>query len=60
MRSRGCAEICEAFELRAAKDIDLRQETYRRFFRLCPDAQGCGHSDEPMRGRMLEQNLRAL
>ena len=61
MRSRGCAEICEAFELRAAKDIDLRQETYRRFFRLCPDAQGLmGHSDEPMRGRMLEQTYEHL
>ena len=61
MQGRGCAEICEAFELLAAKDIDLQQETYRRFFQLCPDAQGLmGHSDEPMRGRMLEQTYELL
>ena len=61
MQGRGCAEICEAFELLAAKDIDLQQETYRRFFQLCPEAQGLmGHSDEPMRGRMLEQTYELL
>lgn len=61
MQGRGCAEICEAFELLSAKDIDLQQETYRRFFQLCPDAQGLmGHSDEPMRGRMLEQTYELL
>ena len=61
MQGRGCAEICEAFELLAAKDIDLQQETYCRFFQLCPDAQGLmGHSDEPMRGRMLEQTYEVL
>ena len=61
MQGRGCAEIREAFELLAAKDIDLQQETYRRFFQLCPEAQGLmGHSDEPMRGRMLEQTYELL
>ena len=61
MQGRGCAEICEAFELLAAKDIDLQQETYRRFFQLCPEAQGLmGHSDKPMRGRMLEQTYELL
>ena len=61
MQGRGCAEICEAFELLAAKDIDLQQETYRRFFQLCPEAQGLmGHSDEPMQGRMLEQTYELL
>ena len=61
MQGRGCAEICEAFELLSAKDIDLQQETYRRFFQLCPDAQGLmGHSDVPMRGRMLEQTFELL
>ena len=61
MQGRGCAEICETFELLAAKDIDLQQETYRRFFLLCPDAQGLmGHSDEPIRGRMLEQTYDVL
>jgi hemoglobin-like flavoprotein len=61
MQGRGCAEICEAFELLAAKDIDLQQETYLRFFQLCPEAQGLmGHSDEPMRGRMLEQTYELL
>ena len=61
MQGRGCAEICEAFELLAAKDIDLQQEIYRRFFQLCPEAQGLmGHSDEPMRGRMLEQTYELL
>ena len=61
MQARGCAEICQAFELLAAKDIDLQQETYRRFFHLCPEAQGLmGHSDEPMRGRMLEQTYELL
>ena len=61
MQGRGCAEICEAFELLAAKDIDLQQETYGRFFQLCPEAQGLmGHSDEPMRGRMLEQTYELL
>ena len=61
MQGRGCAEISEAFELLAAKDIDLQQETYRRFFQLCPEAQGLmGHSDEPMRGRMLEQTYELL
>ena len=61
MQGRGCAEICEAFELLAAKDIDLQKETYRRFFQLCPEAQGImGHSDEPMRGRMLEQTYELL
>ena len=59
MQARGCAEINQAFELLAAKDIDLQQETYRRFFHLCPEAQELmGHSDEPMRGRMLEQTYR--
>jgi hypothetical protein len=61
MQGRGCAEICEVFELLAAKDIDLQQETCRRFFQLCPEAQGLmGHSDEPMRGRMLEQTYELL
>ena len=61
MQGRGCAEICEVFELLAAKDIDLQQEIYRRFFQLCPEAQGLmGHSDEPMRGRMLEQTYELL
>ena len=61
MQDTGCAELCEAFELLAAKDIDLQQETYRRFFQLCPDALGLmGHSDEPMRGRMLEQTYELL
>ena len=61
MHAKGCTEIYEAFELLAAKDIDLQQETYRRFFHLCPEAQGLmGHSDEPMRGRMLEQTYDLL
>jgi hemoglobin-like flavoprotein len=61
MQARGCAEICQAFELLAAKDTDLQQETYRLFFQLCPEAQGLmGHSDEPMRGRMLEQTYELL
>ena len=40
MHTKGCTEMYEAFELLAAKDIDLQQETYRRFFHLCPEAQG--------------------
>ena len=61
MHTRGCTEIYEAFELLAAKDIDLQQETYRRFFHLCPEAQGLmGHSDDPMRARMLEQTYELL
>ena len=61
MQARGCAEICQAFELLAAKDIDLQQDVYRHFFFLCPDAEGLmGHSDAPMRGRMLEQTYELL
>ena len=61
MHTRGCTEIYEAFELLAARDIDLQQETYRRFFHLCPEAQGLmGHSDDPMRARMLEQTYELL
>ena len=61
MHTRGCAEIYEAFELLAAKDIDLQQETYSRFFHLCPEAQGLmGHSDKPIRARMLEQTYELL
>ena len=61
MHTRGCTEIYEAFELLAARDIDLQQETYRRFFHLCPEAQGLmGHSDDPMRARMLKQTYELL
>ena len=61
MIGRGCAEITQAFELLAEQDVDLLEPFYRRFFQLCPEALILmGHSDEPMRGRMLEQTIELL
>jgi hypothetical protein len=58
---RGCAEITQVFELLAEQDVDLLVPFYRRFFLLCPEAEALmGHSDEPMRGRMLEQTIELL
>lgn len=58
---RGCAEIIQVFELLAERDVDLLVPFYRRFFLLCPEAEALmGHSDEPMRGRMLEQTIELL
>lgn len=58
---RGCAEIIQVFELLAEQDVDLLVPFYRRFFLLCPEAEALmGHSDEPMRGRMLEQTIELL
>lgn len=58
---RGCAEIIKAFELLSEQEVDLLQPTYQRFFQLCPEAeQLMGHSDEHMRGRMLDQTLELL
>ena len=58
---RGCAEITQVFELLAEQDVDLLVPFYCRFFLLCPEAEALmGHSDEPMRGRMLEQTIELL
>ena len=57
----GCAEITQAFELLAQRDVDLLDPLYQRFFQLCPEAEMLmSHSDEPMRGRMLEQTIELL
>ena len=54
-------EITNALHLLAAKEIDPLVPIYERFFGLCPEARGLmGHSDEPMRGRMLEQTFELL
>ena len=56
-----CAELLEAFSVLAEQSIDLMDATYKRFFQLCPEAEGLmGHSDAPMRGRMLEQTYELL
>jgi len=61
MIGRGSAEITQAFELLAERDCDLMATFYQRFFRLCPEAEALmGHSDEHMRGRMLEQTIELL
>ncbi|NCF45173.1 MAG: hypothetical protein GWP70_10190 [Proteobacteria bacterium] len=54
-------QVITALHLLAAKEIDPLAQIYERFFRLCPEARGLmGHSDEPMRGRMLEQTFEIL
>ena len=54
-------EITDVIYLLATNEIDPLEEIYERFFRLCPEARdSMGHSDEPMRGRMLEQTFELL
>ena len=56
-----CAEITNAFAWLGEQNIDLMPATYQRFFQLCPQAEALmGHSDAPMRGRMLDQTYELL
>ena len=47
--------ITHTLELCAELAGDITEDVFRRFFDLCPDALDVmGHSDEHMRGRMVE------
>lgn len=59
--AESCAELTRVFESLAAQNMDLLPEIYERFFQLCPQAESLiSHSDDPMRGRMLEQTFHLL
>ena len=48
--------LLSSLECVAEKEGDITDQVYERFFALCPAAYDLmGHSDEHMRGRMLEQ-----
>lgn len=50
--------IAQTFEYCAAADIDITPAVYTAFFSADPRAlQLMGHSDGPMRGRMLDEAL---
>lgn len=50
--------VTETFELCAAAEIDLTPAVYQTFFTSDPQAMALmGHSDAPMRGRMLDEAL---
>ncbi len=53
--------ITQALEEIAEREIDITDAVYEHFFALYPDAAALmSHSDELMRGRMLEQTLMLL
>ena len=53
--------IAQTFAHCAAADIDITAAVYAQFFATDPAAHGLmGHSDEPMRGRMLDEVLLLL
>jgi hemoglobin-like flavoprotein len=59
--ARGTAELTQAFEILAERDIDLSPQIYERFFQLRPDAEGLmQQADANMRGRMLDQTFELL
>ena len=59
--ARGTAELTQAFEALAERDMDLSPQIYERFFQLRPDAEGLmQQSDVSMRGRMLDQTFELL
>jgi len=59
--ARGTAELTQAFEALAERDMDLSPQIYERFFQLRPDAEGLmQQSDVNMRGRMLDQTFELL
>lgn len=59
--ARGTAELTQAFEALAERDMDLSPQIYERFFQLRPDAEGLmQQADVSMRGRMLDQTFELL
>jgi len=59
--ARGTAELTQAFEILAERDIDLSPQIYERFFQLRPDAEELmQQADDNMLGRMLDQTFELL
>ncbi len=53
--------VTDTLMLCAEADIDVQPTVYEKFFEACPAARDLmGHSDEHMRGRMLEQVFELL
>jgi len=53
--------VDRSLELCAERDIDISARVYEIFFARCPEAVDLmGHSDDLMRGRMMEQVFKLL
>lgn len=57
----GEATVWDTLEVCAERGGDISPLVYERFFETCPAADSLmGHSDDHMRGRMLEQTFELL